>query len=147
MPVTKETQEDIYSQYIGKKIVVSLKDKEDPLEGKVLSASAIGILIKVPRSSTPALIMASDIETDGIEVLPEKPSSLRQRAMDEVSEGKVRRHLLDCHGFQLDTINEWSEDDALAEHDSIEHDGLGHHHDGKKKSDGTDTDSESTDED
>ena len=140
MPVATE---DPYSQYIDKKVVFSTKDGKE-YDGKVLSASKMGVLIKVPRSSTPNLIMAEDIEGE-IEVLPEKPSALRQRAMDEVPEGKMRRHLLDYHGFPLETVNEWSENDALAEHDSIEHDSLGHHHEGRKKSD--QTDSESTDED
>lgn len=118
-----------YSHLVDKRATVT-QTGEEPYEATVMRASAMGVLVKPKGSSTPKLVMAADV-VDLVEIAS-TPTTLRQKALDPVPEGKVRRHLLDYHGISLSQINEITEEQAAEQHDVLPHTDAGHHHNGRK---------------
>ena len=121
---------------VGKKCVLESTDGEK-IEGKVHAASEMGVLIIPKGSMTPKLIEMSKVKS--CEAVPSEPTKLRQKRFDPMTAAKVRRHLLDQHGWYLSVVNGMTEVEALAEHDGLDHSDLGHNHDGRKKNDEDET--------
>lgn len=129
-----------YSALVDKRAMIT-KRGDEPFEGTIIRASAMGVLVKPKGSSTPTLILAADVED--ITEIESKPSTLRQKALDAIADGKARRHLLDYHGISLSQVNEITEEQAVEQHNRLPHEDAGHHHNGRKNSaDGAAADSE-----
>jgi hypothetical protein len=117
------------SEYSGKQVVLHVVNDEgglDELEGKVESASEVGMAFKEKGKRDLRLIEPSQIEE--IEVAPEAPKKAAQKKLQQVTEKSARQHLLDRHGYLRSWANEVSDEEALAEHESIDHRDLGHRH-------------------
>lgn len=98
------------------------------LEGTVDLVNPPAMIVKPKGSTMVKLIEERQIVQGTFEVIPEKPRELKARRMDPVGMSSVRNHLLDRHGYELDVINKLTDAAALAEHDQLEHDRLGHFH-------------------
>lgn len=120
-----------YSALVDKRALIT-EQGEEPYEGTIMRASAMGVLVKPKGSSTPKLVLAEHV-TDITEI-ESKPSTLRQKALDPIPEGKARRHLLDYHGISLSQVNEITEEQAVDQHNRLPHEDAGHHHNGRKSS-------------
>lgn len=123
-----------YSQYDGKKVVVTVEGAEAPLEGTVDSGNELGLLFKPKGKASLDLIDAAKITN--IEVLPEAPKKITVKALLPLKDSAARQHLVDRHGYKIADIESLSESDALEFHNGeVEHEGLAHSHDGKPKAD------------
>lgn len=111
-------------KYNEKKVVLTIGGEKT--EGKVMAASAIGIVFKAKGSSATKLIEAKDIE-DIAEVVA-GPKKLKSRVIPQVHDAKNREHLIERHGYKVSEIEKLSEEDAKAFHDSLDHSDLGHSH-------------------
>jgi hypothetical protein len=126
------------TKYQGQKVIVQVKldepnEKGETLievEGKAEAANALGVLIKPKGRTQVELIEAEKIES--IEFAPEGDKKLGTRSILPIEYGKARQHLLDRHGNTLDEVNNLTEEQALAYHTDLQHDGLGHKHEAKK---------------
>lgn len=116
-------------EYSGKQVVLHIVNEEgglDELEGKVESASEVGMAFKEKGKRDLRLIEPSQIEE--IEVAPEAPRKAPQKKLQQVTTKSARQHLLDRHGYLRSWANEVSDDEAFAEHESVDHSDLGHRH-------------------
>lgn len=128
-----------YEKFIGKKVVlVQLLDKPnekgegaEELEGTLEAVAGEMVMFKQKGKTSPTLIETSKI--DNIDHAPEKAKNLTARKLKPIDFGQARAHLLDRHGMTLAQVNEMSEKDALALHEQIDHDGLGHVHEAAPK--------------
>ena len=115
--------------YSGKQVVLHVVNDEgglDELEGKVESASEVGMAFKEKGKRDLRLIEPSQIEE--IELAPEAPKKSPQKKLQQVTESGARQHLLDRHGYLRSWANQVSDAEAFAEHQSIDHSDLGHRH-------------------
>lgn len=114
--------------FTGKNVVLHrlVDGTVQELEGKVESASAVGVAFKEKGKRDIELVMPSDVEN--IDVAPDKPKSLAQKKLKLVTEKNVRQHLLDRHGDSRKAVSAESDEDALARHEAIDHSDLGHKH-------------------
>jgi hypothetical protein len=120
---------DTLETYSGKQVVLHVVNDEgglDELEGKVESASEVGMAFKEKGKRDLRLIEPNQIEE--IEVAPEAPKKAAQKKLQQVTTKSARQHLLDRHGYLRSWANEVSDDEAFAEHASIDHSDLGHRH-------------------
>lgn len=116
-------------QYSGKQVILHVVNNEgglDELEGKVESASEVGMAFKEKGKRDLRLIEPSQIEE--IDLAPEAPRKAPQKKLQQVSEKGARQHLLDRHGYLRSWANEVSDEEAFAEHSGIDHSDLGHRH-------------------
>lgn len=118
------------ADYDGKQVILHVINSEtnqlDELEGKVESASEVGMAFKEKGKRDLRLIEPSQIEE--IEVAPEAPKKVAQKKLQQVTERSARQHLLDRHGYLRSWANEVSDEEAFAEHASVDHSDLGHRH-------------------
>lgn len=128
------------TKYEGQRIIVQVKldepnEKGETLievEGKAEAANALGILLKPKGRTQVELIEAAKIES--VEFAPEAPKKIAVKTIAVVDYGKARQHLADRHGQNLDTVNALTEEEALDQHNALDHTGLGHVHGEKEKS-------------
>lgn len=122
-------------QYDQQKVVLvrNVTDDEgnvaaEEAEGTVLAVNPSGgILFKPKGRVSGILVMTDDIESIGFAPIKEKPIAVRY--LREVKFGSTRQHLADRHGYTLDgDLAGMSEQDALAEHEAIDHEELSHRH-------------------
>lgn len=117
---------------IGKILVVQVTvvgvDDEDYREvrGKCLVANAAGLVIQT-RSRSEMVNMADVIDVD----IEPKMKRLTRRWLGEIEDDAVRQHLLDRHGMPFDLIKSMDVHMAVALHDKINHQPLGHRHEDK----------------
>lgn len=114
-----------YSEFTDKKVTIQLTDNTK-VEGTVEAGSTVGVVFKEKGSRGTKLIEAAQIAA--IEPVAEAPKKLKQRTLPIVTEGKVREHLIERHGFKVSEIEALSEDAAKSFHDGIDHSDLGHKH-------------------
>lgn len=113
--------------YIDKTVILTaeIDGEKKTIEGTVTAASAAGIVFKEKGKRGQILVEAADIAN--IEIV-DTGSRLKQRSLRPVADGKMRDHLVDRHGYKVSDIEAFSEEAAVALHDSIDHDDLGHRH-------------------
>lgn len=104
---------------------------ETIVEGIVEAASVAGIAFRQKGKSQVQLLEIKDIVRH--EVLPEKPKVLKQKTMKPVDVTRVRQHLADAHGINLNWLNSVSNEAAADFHDGLDHTDaetgpLGHRH-------------------
>lgn len=115
--------------YTGKQVILHVVNDEnglDELEGTVVSASEVGMAFKEKGKRDLRLIEPGQI--DEIDVAPEAPKKVAQKKLQQVTESTARQHLLDRHGYLRSWANEVSDEEAYAEHESVDHSDLGHRH-------------------
>lgn len=123
-----------YSEYQGKKVIVTVKLKEANAEGALAveieglaeAANAQAILLKPKGKTTPQLIEAADIEE--VKYAPEKPKKLSRKLLKPVTYGEARQHLYERHGIPASQLENLDEEAALKAHSEIDHEPLGHYH-------------------
>lgn len=113
-----------YESLSGKR--VNLTTEGEVLEGRVEAGSPIGVVFKKKGSSRADLVLAEDIEA--IEEIKAASNKLRQSSLARVAEGRMRRHLVDRHGYRIVDIEPLAEFQAVEMHDQIDHSELGHKH-------------------
>ena len=115
--------------FSGKQVILH-KILEDgtvaELEGKIEAASEFGIAFREKGKRDADLVELNQIEE--VAAVPTKPKKLVQKKLKPVSDSGVRQHLLDRHGYSRSAVNEMSEEQAVAEHNGIDHSDLGHRH-------------------
>jgi len=127
-----------YKDLERKTVVFTVKNADETetvVEGIVEAASPAGIAFRQKGKSQLQLLEVGDIVRH--EVVPEKPKVLKQKVLKLVEVTKVRQHLADAHGINLNWLNSVSNEDAAEYHDSLAHvDGengpLGHRHEEPK---------------
>lgn len=116
-------------EYIGKRVELTLDDDGEQLEllGTVESANSMGFVFK-PFGS-PKISLYETAQVLEINPAPEKEPVLKSRRLDPVAKENVKRHLVDRHGYPLDSINEMSADEAFTFHaEQVDHGPLSHYH-------------------
>lgn len=129
-----------YKSLEKKTVVFTVRngDEETVIEGIVEAASAAGVAFRAKGKPQLQLLEVADIVR--FEVLPEKPKVLKQKVVKEVETNKVRQHLADAHGINLNWLNSVSNEEAETFHNEIdhtngEHGPLGHRHEEPKADD------------
>lgn len=116
-------------QYDGKQVILHVVQDDGSakeLEGKVEAGSPVGLAFKEKGKRDVEFIEPEKIHE--IALAPEKAKTLSQRKLKPINEGQARQHLVDRHGNSRSAVNKMSDEDALKEHESIDHDDLGHRH-------------------
>lgn len=98
------------------------------MEGVVDLVNLPAIVIKPKGSTMVKLITIDQIDTDTIEIIPEKPRVIKAKRHDGVGRTNVRNHLLDRHGWGLAAVNNLTDEDAQEIHDKFDHSDYGHFH-------------------
>lgn len=98
----------------------------EELTGKVDAASEFGVGFKPKGKRDVVLIEPHEIEE--ITEAPTAPKSLSQKKLKPIADGSVRQHLLDRHGYGRKAVNGMTDEQAVVEHDGIDHTDLGHRH-------------------
>ena len=122
----------------GKRINLTFrpKDKDDNLgepvtqEGRVEIGSPIGLMFKEKGKSGVQLVEVGQIE--GVDELAAKEPNVTVKKLLPVAAGRMRQHLADRHGYELERVNGLSEAQAETEHDEIDHSVLAHRHEKPK---------------
>lgn len=103
-------------------------------EGKVLKSTQHGYLLRTKGGGAGELIETSDIDT--VEAIEGGDEGLKQVVLKPVTPSKVKRHLVDRHGWILSAVNGLNEADAVKAHEEIHvsenHEDLGHRHEDAK---------------
>ncbi len=94
--------------------------------GTVLGGSPFGISFKEKGKVKVELIKSGDIED--IKVAPEEDADLKPRRLNLVGIDKVKRHLVDRHGYAIAEINKMAPEAALQFHEGLDHEPLSHFH-------------------
>lgn len=125
-----------YGTLVSKKVTIvkNLKEANDKgetseeIEGTVQAVNAMGILIKPKGKVNFDLVETGDIEE--VFLTPEGDKKFTRSKLKDVEDGKMRRHLLDRHGVTLKWANEATEEEAVAYHNTLDHEklDLGHVH-------------------
>jgi hypothetical protein len=137
-----------YKDLEGKTVVFTVKNADETetvVEGIVEAASLAGIAFRQKGKSQLQLLEVGDVIRH--EIVPEKPKVLKQRVLKPVELTKVRQHLADAHGINLNWLNSVSNEDAAEYHNSLNHNDpetgpLGHRHEEPKAKDGEASDLE-----
>lgn len=101
-------------------------------EGTVLAASPVAILLKPRGAMLAEMIEATDILE--IEILRNPNMKLTVRKLRILKPHEVRQHLIDRHGMSVESVDSMDDLAAYMLHGAIDHSGLGHSHEDKKKS-------------
>jgi hypothetical protein len=124
-------------QYNEKKVIVTVNldeanDKGElavEIEGTVVAANELGLLLK-PKGRTQAELIEAD-KIEMVSYVPEKPKTIKAKSLKVVTHGDARTHLIERHGVTLSWANQATEESALKYHASLDHSDLGHNHDPK----------------
>lgn len=122
----------VYAQYEGKKVEGKLSDEAEPFEAKVQKAKAGAVLIK--RSGKSQVELHEDADFEYIRpVSVNKP--VKAKRLNPVTAENVKAHLADRHGYQVNSINAMTADEAFEFHSGIDHKetDLGHFHADSKR--------------
>jgi hypothetical protein len=118
------------TDYADKRVTITFRPdgstESTTKEGQVQAASAAGLLFK-ERGKADFHIIEPDW-IDSIEVTPEKEPKVTVKKLQPVTEGRVRQHLADRHGYLVEDLNAMTEASAAELHEQIDHNGLGHLH-------------------
>lgn len=98
------------------------------MEGTVIMVNGPAMILSPKGSTRNRLIELSDILVGSLEVVPIRPKELKPKQVLGTAASNVRQHLLDRHGYELAVINGITDVQAWKEHEEIDHDRLGHHH-------------------
>lgn len=115
--------------YIGKRVDIELNEEGETLSltGTIESANSLGFVFKPFGSPKISLYEVSQLETIGL--AEQKETVLKARRLNPVDMSNVKRHLVDRHGYPLESINEMKADEALAFHENeVDHGPLSHYH-------------------
>lgn len=99
------------------------------VQGRIIEGNAFGIIFKARSQRTQDLI-ESDMILDVRDASSAKLQLISQKALRPVVPTSVRRHLADYHGVPVSKLDGMSNDVAMKFHDEIDHDDLGHNHQG-----------------
>jgi len=129
-------------EFSGKQVILHLVEEDGlrEVEGKVEAASAAGVAFKEKGQRDLKLVLPDAIEE--IQLAPTKPKKAVQKKLKPIEEQHARQHLADRHGYTLEAVNGMSDANAFAEHESIDHTGLGHRHEADKAEESESGDSE-----
>lgn len=122
------------TQYVDQKVILVKSQGEGKeaveIEGTVLSANDLGVLLK-PKGKTQAdLIEAASIVE--VRFAPKKEESVKVRTVQPVKFGQGKQHLAERHGLSVKGLNSKPEEEAFNYHASLDHADLGHKHEEKK---------------
>ena len=125
-----------FSEFVDKKVILvqNLKEPNEKgegaveIEGTVVAANAIGILLKPKGQVKPVIIEVGDVEQIGY--APEKIKAIKAKMLKPITYGQAKSHLLERHGMTLTDVNKLSEEEALKYHNGLDHKvlDLGHVH-------------------
>lgn len=124
------------AQYDDKRVNITFKNDEGEVvtqEGKVESASEVGVLFKERGKSSMSIIEPDDIES--IELAAVREPKISVKKLKPVELGKARAHLADRHGLNMAYINSVTEQQAFDYHAELDHKelDLGHIHEGDEE--------------
>lgn len=132
---TEETTEGL-EKWNGKRVTVvrnlpepnEAGDSSIEVEGLVQVGNPMGLLIKPKGKVTFDLIPIEEIEE--VFEKAEETKELKAAKIKPVPKDKVKRHLLDRHGYTLEWVNKVTDDQAEQHHNEIDHEAknLGHVH-------------------
>jgi hypothetical protein len=139
--MTKGYKMSDYEKFVGKKVVLTRNLKEADaegnlaveLEGTLEAANAVGVMFKAKGQVKPEIFELGEIEE--VRYAPEKAKKQRAKKLKPVEYGQAKSHLLERHGLTLTQVNGWTEEQALAYHNEIDHvkADLGHVHEDKSE--------------
>lgn len=115
-----------YEALKGKKVDIELTDGTVYERATLLAGSDIGVVFKPRGSSTSEIAESHKIAS--ITTPKVGPKVLRSRRLPAASLPKVREHLALHHGYKLSEINAMTDEAALAFHETLDHEDLGHVH-------------------
>lgn len=138
---TATVEKSDYGTLVSKKVTIvrnlatpnAKGESAEEIEGTVQASNAMGILIKPKGQVNFKLVEHNEIED--VFLTPEGDKKFTRSKLKLVEAGKMRRHLLDRHGLTLKWCNEATEEDAVAYHNSLNHEelDLGHIHVAKEE--------------
>lgn len=124
------------SELQGKRVtlVAKLAGQDEPgeISGRIEAVNELAILFR-PKGGSQIIMIDSGEIISCTEITPESKKSstpsLRQKRQDPLTDTlKAKRHLLDSHGYLISWAKSVDDEDALKQHDSIDHGDLGHYH-------------------
>jgi hypothetical protein len=120
------------ANYAGKNVNIVLTGEYAELsgEGKVEAASTMGVAFK-PKGKGSIIVLPSDVESIEAAAVIKK---ITRKSMLPASLENVRQHLVDRHGYKVSDIEQYTPEQALEFHNTLEHGELGHDHTAKPKS-------------
>ena len=124
--------EALLEDFVGKTVKAVILDdagvRQESKEYKVEAANGGFYILREKGRSAPHLVPSLQIES--FEVPEPKPVLLKAKRLKPVDDSAVKRHLLDTHGYKVGDINGISQEQAVALHESIDHQeiDLGHFH-------------------
>lgn len=130
--MTETTVGADYTQFVEKKVILVYleegKDEATELEGTLVAANDLGLMIK-PKGRTAATIIDMSTVQD-VRHAPVSDKAIVAKKLKSVEFGRAKQHLLDRHGLKLSDINRLSEQDAFDFHTGLDHKKLelGHVH-------------------
>lgn len=114
------------TDYVGKRVDITLVGADEPVHGIVASAGGDMLAFKEKGKSNLHLLKASDIAD--IRVSVEAEPEMKPRRLNHVALDTVKRHLADRHGYRLADVNAMTPEAALEFHEGLDHDPLSHFH-------------------
>lgn len=121
-------------EYINQLLIVQIDvraetDGEEDfreVEGKLLAVNASGIVLKTMGATGRIIPLELIIDID----VPDRPTVKRliKRWRRVITSEDVRQHLIDHHAKKIDQVAMLTPDEALAMHEKIDHELLGHGH-------------------
>lgn len=114
------------ADYAGKNVNIKLSGEYAELsgEGKVEAASTMGVAFK-PKGKGTVIVLPSDVEAIEASAVVKK---ITRKSMLPATLDNVRQHLVDRHGYKVSDIEQYTPEQALEFHNSLEHGELGHDH-------------------
>jgi hypothetical protein len=122
---------NILANYAGKNVNIKLTGEYAELsgEGKVEAASTMGVAFK-PKGKGTVIVLPSDVDAIEAAAVVKK---ITRKSMLPVTLDNVRQHLVDRHGYKVSDIEQYTPEQALEFHSTLEHAELGHDHTAKPK--------------
>lgn len=105
-------------------------DEVETLPGRVIDANDLGVIFK-RRSQRGQDLFDLDQVRGVRETVTARLRMVSQKSLRPATVATVKRHLADYHGFPISTLNTMSEEEALRRHEEIDHEDLGHNHNGE----------------
>lgn len=122
-------------QFDGKKVVL-VRNLDAPaadgstaeeIEGTVITANPLGVLIK-PKGKTQGILVEADKIEGEIRFVETKAKKLTKRWLKDLEYGNARQHLISAHGYKVSEIDKMTEQAAFDFHKTLDHSDLGHQH-------------------
>lgn len=127
---TKEDLEPFLDRTVD--LVVRKDQTEETWTCVVKALAPVGFMIQHRGKSKSALVLYFEVVSISVS---DQDSTFKPKRVPVVPKSRVRRHLLDAHGYTVGVVTGLSDDQAMVTHDVLHQDpGLGHFHEGELQS-------------